>query len=80
VNCASNAMNGTTERNIALEQLERIQPVYETLLTIYQEELGQLEMLITNADWEHATQQIAHIRQRYHAAIAMHTLQNPSTT
>jgi uncharacterized coiled-coil DUF342 family protein len=69
-----------SERNIALEELNRIQPVYETLLTICREELDHLETLITTADWEQATQHIDHIRQRYHAAIAMHALQNPNTT
>jgi uncharacterized coiled-coil DUF342 family protein len=69
-----------SERDIALEELNRIQPVYETLLTIYQEELVHLETLVAHANWERATQQIAHIRKRYHAAIAMQTLQNPNTT
>jgi len=75
------------ERNEALErvreleeELGRIKPKYEALLTIFQEELGHLETLITNADWEHAAAQVVHIRQRYHAAIAMHALQNQSTT
>ena len=75
------------ERNEALnrvreleEELDRIKPKYEALLTILQEELGHLETLITRADWERAVEQIAQIRQRYHAAIAMHALQNQSTT
>jgi uncharacterized coiled-coil DUF342 family protein len=75
------------ERNEALErvreleeELGRIQPKYEALLTILQEELGHLETLVANADWERAAEQVEHIRQRYHAAIAMHALQNPSTT
>jgi len=67
-----------SERDTALEELNRIKPVYETLLTILQEELGHLETLITRADWERAVEQIAHIRKRYHAAIAIHTLQNPN--
>ena len=75
------------ERNEALErvrelekELDRIKPKYEALLTVLQEELGHLETLIANADWEHAVEQVEHIRQRYHAAIAMHALQNQSTT
>ena len=75
------------ERNEALnrvrgleEELDRIKPKYEALLTILQEELGHLETLITRADWERAVEQVEHIRQRYHAAIAMHALQNQSTT
>ena len=75
------------ERNEALnrvreleEELGRIQPKYEALLTIFQEELGHLETLITNADWEHAAEQVEHIRQRYHAAIAMHALKSSNTT
>jgi len=75
------------ERNEAIErvreleeELGRIQPKYEALLTVFQEELGHLETLIANADWEHAAEQIAQIRQRYHAAIAMHALQSSNTT
>ena len=62
------------------EELGRIQPKYEALLTILQEELGHLETLIANADWEHAAEQVEHIRQRYHAAIALHALQISNTT
>ena len=62
------------------EELGRIKPVYNALLTILQEELGHLETLITRADWERAVEQIAQIRKRYHAAIAMHALQNSNTT
>ena len=75
------------ERNEALErvreleeELDRIKPKYEALLTILQEELGHLETLIANVDWERAVEQVEQIRQRYHAAIAMHALQNQSTT
>jgi len=75
------------ERNEALErvrelekELGRIKPKYEALLTILQEELGHLETLVANADWEHAAEQVEHIRQRYHAAIAMHALQSSNTT
>lgn len=74
------------ERNEALErvreleeELERIKPKYEALLSIFQEELGHLETLISAADWEHAAKQVEHIRRRYHASIAMHALQNPDT-
>jgi len=62
------------------EELGCIKQKYEALLTIFQEELGHLETLIAHADWEHAAEQITHIRRRYDAAIAMHALQNPSTT
>jgi len=75
------------ERNEALErvreleeELGRIKPKYEALLTIFQEELGHLETFITRADWERAVEQIAQIRQRYHAAIAMHALKSSNTT
>ena len=75
------------ERNKALErvgeleeELGRIKPKCEALLTIFQEELGHLETLIANADWEHAAEQVEHIRKRYHAAIAMHALQSSNTT
>jgi uncharacterized coiled-coil DUF342 family protein len=75
------------ERNEALnrvreleEELGRIKPKYEALLTILQEELGHLETLVANADREHAVEQIAQIRQRCHAAIAMHALQSSNTT
>ena len=81
LNIALEERNETRARVRELEEeLGRIQPKYEALLTIFQEELGHLETLITNADWEHATEQIAHIRQRYHAAIAMHALQRSNTT
>jgi chromosome segregation ATPase len=62
------------------EELGRIKPKYEALLTILQEELGHLESLVARADWEQATEQIAHIRRRYHAAIAVYALQNQNTT
>ena len=62
------------------EELSHVKFKYEALLAILQEELVHLETLITNADWERAVQQIAHIRKRYHAAIAIHALQNPNTT
>jgi len=62
------------------EELGRIRPQYDALRTILQEELEHLETLVKHADWEHAVEQIAHIRKRYHAAIAIHTLQNPNTT
>jgi len=62
------------------EELGRIQPKHEALLTIFQEELDHLETLIANADWEHAAEQVEHIRQRYHAAIALHALQSSNTT
>jgi uncharacterized coiled-coil DUF342 family protein len=65
-----------SERDIALEELDRIKPMYEIARTILQEELVHLETLVLHADWERAVEQIAHIRQRYHAAIAMHALQN----
>jgi uncharacterized coiled-coil DUF342 family protein len=75
------------ERNEALErvrelekELGRIKPKYEALLTILQEELGHLETLIANADWDQAAKQVEHIRQRYHAAIAMHALHSSNTT
>jgi len=62
------------------EELSDVKFKYETLLTIFQEELVHLETLVAHANWEQATKQIAHIRQRYHAAIAIHALQNPNTT
>ena len=75
------------ERNEALnrvreleKELGHIKPKYEALLTIFQEELGHLETFITRADWERAAEQVEHIRQRYHAAIAMHALQSLNTT
>jgi chromosome segregation ATPase len=75
------------ERNEALnrireleEELGCIKPRYEALLTIFQKELEHLETLITRADWEHAVEQIAHIKKRYHAAIAMHAFQNQNKT
>jgi len=82
-----------TQLNIALEErndarsrireleveLGCIESQYQALLTILHEELGHLETLIKNADWERATEQIAHIRKRYHAAIALHALQNQNT-
>ena len=61
-------------------ELDCIKPKYEALLTILQEELEHLETLIARNDWERAVQQIAHIRRRYHAAVAMQALQNPQTT
>ena len=74
------------ERNEALERVREleeelgdIKPKYKALLTIFQEELGHLETLIARAEWERARQHIAHIRRRYHAAIAIHALQNQNT-
>jgi len=61
------------------EELDHVKPEYEALLTIFQEELEHLETHVMHADWEQAVQQLAHIRQRYHAAIALHALQNQNT-
>ncbi len=83
-----------TQLNIALEernearayaqeleqQLNHIRTLHDAVLKILQEELDHLETLIAHADWERAKQQIVHIRKRYHAAIAMHALQNQNTT